>query len=172
MPKIRSEKDVLLQSYKELLDNSDGFIVLNPDKVKNLDVTDLKKKLKELGSKYVVVKNTLFKIALEDKGKPLTAKEFDGPSAVITYKADPTVVAKLIKDAQKKTTSLEARYGLIEGEIISKERVMGLAEIPSKNELLAKLLGSMNAPLSGLMNVMTGNIKGFVRVLSGLSEKK
>lgn len=61
---------------------------------------------------------------------------------------------------------------MVEGSFVDKDAVMNLAEIPSKPELLAKLLGSFNAPLSGLMNAVTGNVRGFAQVLHGLSEKK
>ncbi|GAB4163877.1 MAG: 50S ribosomal protein L10 [Candidatus Dojkabacteria bacterium] len=171
MSKTRSQKEMLLESYKQMLTEYNGFIAVDTKSIDNVSVTQLKKQLKALGSKMAVVKNTLFKIALEETGKPVASKDFDGQVAIITYSDDPTAVAKLLKEIQKKSEKLGARYGLIEGDFLSGEKVMQLAEIPSREQLLAKLLGSLNAPLSGFMNVVTGNARGFVQVVKQLSEK-
>jgi len=173
MPKQKSEKEILLQSYKDLLENSQGFFAVDGKSINNVTVTDLKKKLKAVGSQYVVVKNTLFKIVLQDKNLPLNTSQFDGQTVIVSYTGDPTEVAKLLKKVQKDSSGLfEARFGYIEGDYVSKDEVMNLADIPSKPELLAKLLGSLNSPVSGFMNAVTGNAKGFVRVISELSTKQ
>lgn len=171
MPKARNQKEMLLDQYRALLSESKGYIAVQADKVNNLTVTDLKKKLKAVNGNYVVVKNTIFKIALQEQNKPLPATDFEGQTAVVIYNDDPTEIAKILKETQKKSELLQARYGVIEGDFISGAEVMTLAEIPSRNELIAKLLGSLNAPLSGIMNVFTGNVRGFVQIISKLSEK-
>ncbi len=73
---------------------------------------------------------------------------------------------------QKETELLEPRSGVYEGEFLTAQRVMQLADIPSKEVLLSRLVGSMNAPLSGFMNAITGNVRGFTVVLQGISENK
>ncbi len=77
----------------------------------------------------------------------------------------------MVKKIQKETELLEPRSGVYEGEFLSAERVMQLAEIPSKEVLLSRLVGSMNAPLTGFMNAVTGNVRGLTVVLKGISEK-
>lgn len=172
MPKVKSQKEVLLQKYKELIEQSNGFIAVDAAKINNATVTELKKKLKQGGSNYIVVKNTLFKLALQDKAQPTQSAVFDGETGIITFTDDPTAIAKLIKDTQTKSQLLAPKFGVVEGTYVDEKGIMNLASIPSKPELLAKLLGSFNAPLSGLMNAVTGNVKGFTRVLQGMSEKK
>jgi len=172
MPKVRSQKEVLLAQYKDIIASNPGFFAVDASKLSNISVTTLKQKLKEIGSDYIVVKNTIFKIALDDAKKPVELSQFEGQTAVISYSADPTEVAKLLKTAQKETQLMEARYGLIDGQFVGKDEVMALADIPSKPQLLSMLLSTMNAPLSGLMNAVTGNVRGFVQVLSQMSEKE
>ena len=88
------------------------------------------------------------------------------------FDEDPTTAAKLLKELQKTDEKLSARSGVFEGNYLTGEKVMQLAEIPSREILLATLMSSMNAPVSGTMNALTGNVRGLVMVLKGLSEKE
>ncbi len=171
MAKTRSEKDALLARYVKLLENYDGFILVDASNIDNNSVTVLKKELKALGAEYSVVKNSLFKIALQDKNLPAQTVDFDGSSAVISYKEDPTVVAKALKKVQKEKELLSSKYGFVESKYIEGEKASSLADIPTKPELLAKLLGSFNASITGFVGVTSGNIAGFTRALNGLAQK-
>lgn len=172
MSKTRSQKEELLKKYKELIETRSGYLLVNSDKIDTATVTDLKIQLKDAGANFSVLKNSIFKVALQDKDQPLDIQNFDGPTALITFEQDPTQPAKLVKKVQKDTELLEAKGGVFEGEFLSAERVMQLADIPSREELLSRLVGTMNAPLSGFMNAVTGNVRGFTMVLKGISEKK
>lgn len=173
MAKSRAQKNALLETYKELLERSSGFFAVNTEGMNAEVVTKLKKKLKtEANSNVYVVKNSVFKMALEDAGYPVEASTFTEQTAIIGYGEDPTIVAKLIKDVQKESEKLDAKFGVFQGKYTDAERAMALAEIPPREVLLAKLLGSMQAPLSGFASVSTGNARGFVRVLQELSEGK
>jgi len=127
--------------------------------------------LKDVDANYTVVKNSIFKVALQETEQPLQAQEIDGPVALIYFGDDPTAPAKLIKQTQKETELLNAKGGVFEGEFLTEERVMQLAEIPSREILLSQLVGTMNTPLTGFMNAVTGNIRGLTVVLKGISEK-
>jgi len=172
MAKTRAEKTELLEKYKDILKNKSGYLLVNSDKIDTATVTKLKVELKDLDANYSVVKNSIFKVALQEENQPLETQNIDGPTAIIYFESDPTGPAKLVKQTQKETELLAAKGGVFEGEFLSEERVMQLAEIPSKEVLLAKLLGSMSAPLSGFMNAITGNVRGLTMVLKGISEKK
>lgn len=171
MAKTRSEKTELLDKYKDILKNKGGYFLVNSDKTDTSTILDLKMKLKEVDADYTVVKNTLFKVALQDTDQPLETQDLEGPTAIIHFSEDPTVPAKLVKEVQKEKEVLNAKGGVYEGEFLSEEKVMQLAEIPSREVLLAQLVGTMNAPLTGFMNAVTGNVKGLTVVLKGISEK-
>ena len=171
MAKTRSEKSELLDKYKEILKNKGGYFLVNSDRTDTSAISDLKMKLKEVDANYIVVKNTLFKVALQDTEQPLETQDLEGPTAIIYFDEDPTVPAKLVREIQKEKEVLGAKGGVYEGEFLSEQKVMQLAEIPSREVLLAQLVGTMNAPLTGFMNAITGNVKGLTVVLKGISEK-
>ena len=172
MAKSKEQKTTLLGRYKDLIDSKKGYILVDSNNIDTATTTDLKMKLKEIGSDYAVVKNTLFKVALQDSKQPVELQNFDGPTAVIVFDEDPTTPAKLLKELQKSTEKLSVRSGIFEGEYLTGEKVMQLAEIPSREVLLAQLMSSMNAPVSGTMNALTGNVRGLIMVLKGMSEKE
>lgn len=171
MAKTRSQKTELLNKYKEILKNKTGYFLVNSDKTDTVTVSKLKMELKNVNANYTVLKNTLFKVALQDSDQPLEIQEIDGPTAIIYFDEDPTAPAKLIKEMQKETDLLNAKSGVYEGQFLTEEEVMQLAEIPTKEVLLAQLVGTLNAPLSGFVNAATGNIRGLTMVLKGISEK-
>lgn len=172
MPKTRSQKTELLEKYKEILKNKSGYLLVNSDKIDTTTVTKLKVQLKDVDANFAVVKNSIFKVALQETEQPLQTQELDGPTALIYFEQDPTGPAKLLKQIQKENKLLDAKGGVFEGEFLSEERVMQLADIPSREVLLSQLLGSMSAPLTGFMNAITGNVRGLTMVLKGISEKK
>jgi large subunit ribosomal protein L10 len=172
MAKTRAQKTELLDKYKDILKNKGGYFLVNSDKTDTTTVLDLKMKLKDVDANYTVVKNSLFKVALQDTDQPLqTQEELEGPTAIIYFDEDPTAPAKLVKEVQKEKELLNPKGGVYEGEFLTEERVMQLAEIPTKEVLLSQLVGSINAPLTGFMNAITGNVKGLTVVLKGISEK-
>lgn len=171
MSKNRTQKEELLKKYKDLIESKSGYLLVNSDKLDTPTVTGLKIQLKDVDANFTVLKNSIFKVALQETDQPLQTQEFDGPTALITFENDPTTPAKLVKKIQKETELLEPRSGVYEGEFLSAERVMQLAEIPSKEVLLSRLVGSMSAPLTGFMNAVTGNVRGLTVVLKGISEK-
>ena len=172
MSKSRTQKEELLKMYKEIIENRAGYLLVNSDKIDTSTVTKLKIELKDVGANFTVLKNSIFKVALQDANQPLQVQEFDGPTALITFDEDPTAPAKLVKKVQKEMELLSPRSGVCEGEFLTAERVMQLADIPSREVLLSRLVGTMNAPLTGFMNAITGNVRGLTMILKGISEKK
>jgi large subunit ribosomal protein L10 len=171
MAKTRLQKTELLNKYKDILKNKTGYFLVNSDKTDATTVSKLKIELKNVGANYSVLKNTLFKVALQDSEQPLEIQEIEGPTAIIYFDEDPTAPAKLIKEIQKETELLDAKSGVFEGQFLTEQEVMQLADIPTKDVLLGQLIGTLNAPLSGFMNALTGNIRGLTMVLKGISEK-
>ena len=172
MSKSRTQKEELLKKYKDLIESKSGYLLVNSDKIDTATVTKLKIELKDVGGNFTVLKNSIFKVALQDTKQPLQTQDFDGPTALITFEQDPTAPAKLVKKIQKEAELLDPRSGVYEGEFLTAQRVMQLADIPSKEVFLSRLVGTMNAPLTGFMNAITGNVRGFTMVLKGISEKK
>ncbi|NLZ24550.1 50S ribosomal protein L10 [Candidatus Dojkabacteria bacterium] len=171
MSKSRTQKEELLKKYKELIESKSGYLLVNSDKIDTTTVTNLKIQLKDVDATFAVLKNSIFKIALQDTKQPVQIQDFDGPTALITFEQDPTQPAKLVKQIQKESKLLDSKAGVYEGEFLSAERVMQLADIPSREVLLSQLVGTLNAPLSNFVNVLTGNVRSLTVVLKGISEK-
>jgi large subunit ribosomal protein L10 len=171
MAKSRAKKEELLKEYKDTLTNNAGYIIVRSDNIDTATLSELKQQLKEIDANFTVIKNTVFKIALEEVKQPLETKDFTGASAIITFNEDPTAPAKLIKKIQTEMELLDPRFGVVDSNYISGGKIMELADIPSRPELYAKLLGSLNAPLGGFMNAVTGNVRGFTQAIHSLSEK-
>lgn len=134
-------------------------------------ITRLRGELRKDGSSYAVVKNTLFSIAATDLAKQL--EEFlAGPTAVVFAGEDPVAPAKALKQFSDEVKTIGIKAAYIEGRIVDAKQVMVLAALPSKLELVARLVGSLSSPLRGLVTVLSGNQSGLVRVLNAIREQR
>ncbi len=172
MAKTREEKKQLLEQYKTALEDNPNYILVDMHGVTMPQITKLKQNLKETGSEFFVVKNTIFKIAAQEKEQPTKLQEIEDATGVIICGEDITEPAKILKDMQKEYKVLNTKSGVLFGEMAKAEKVEALAEIPSREELLGKLVGSMISPLRGFMGAATGNVRDFVYALSQVKEKR
>lgn len=174
MPKTKQQKAEMLGGLEDKLGNSKSVLLARFNGLKAAESRELKKKLKAENSEYLVAKKTLLTKALAAKDiTGLSFKDIDGQLAVIFGYGDEVVPAKVSADFIKTSEGrMEFVSGWLNGELLSKEQVKNLASLPGKQELYAKLVGSINAPVSGFVNVLAGNLRGLVRVLSAIAEKQ
>ena len=166
---VSPAKAAVVEEMKEKLQSAQGAVFVG---FSGLIVAD--GKFREGGVEYKVVKNTLTRIAADELGFNDLDAVLEGPTA-IAYSAEDTVApAKILKDFIKetKTEALTVKAGIADGQVIDAAAVEALASLPSREELLAKLVGSMQAPISGLVNVLQGNIRNMVYVLDAVRAKK
>ena len=125
-------------------------------------------------SEYYVAKKTLVDLALKDtKIQNVKVKEFAGQMAAVFGYGDEVAPAKIVDKFKKdKEGKIEFVGGILENEFIDVATVSELAKLPSKQELYAKIVGSINAPVSGFVNVLAGNLRSLVYVLSAIEENK
>ena len=155
--KIASAKSIVFADYRGLTVEQD---------------TQMRKALREAGIEYKVVKNTLVKFALKENGHDGIDEYFNSPTAMALSDSDPVAPAKIISEYAKKFESLEIKTGIVEGKVVDINAIKELADLPSREVLIAKVLGGFNAPISGLVNVLNGNIRGLVVGLNAIAEKK
>lgn len=134
--------------------------------------TELRSALRKAGVDYKVVKNTLTRFAAKENGLEELDTYLNGPTAMASSDSDPVAPAKILSEYAKKYDKLELKVGVVEGKIIDVNGIKSLAELPSKEVLIAKVLGGFNAPISGLVNVLNGNIRGLVVALNAIAEQK
>ena len=171
---VSPAKAAVVEEMKEKLQSAQGAVFVGFSGLSVADVTKLRRKFREGGVEYKIVKNTLTRIAADELGFNDLDAVLEGPTA-IAYSAEDTVApAKILKDFIKetKTEALTVKAGIADGQVIDAAAVEALASLPSREELLAKLVGSMQAPISGLVNVLQGNIRNMVYVLDAVRAKK
>ena len=171
---VSPAKAAVVEEMKEKLQSSQGAVFVGFSGLSVADVTKLRRKFREGGVEYKVVKNTLTRIAADELGFNDLDAVLEGPTAIAYSFEDTVAPAKILKDFIKetKTEALTVKAGIADGQVIDAAAVEALASLPSREELLAKLVGSMQAPISGLVNVLQGNIRNMVYVLDAVRAKK
>ena len=131
----------------------------------------VRKAIRPTGSEFQVVKNTLARIAADNAGRPELKEIIDGPIGFMTSSGDPAAAAKvLVEYIGGNSVQMTVVGGALDGQVLTAERVDALAKLPSKEVLLAKLMGSLNSPITGLVGVMNGPVRAFAIVLQRISE--
>jgi len=132
---------------------------------------ELRAKLGEQGTSYRVVRNAFARIALKEAGLPDAAVMLEGPTALAFLGKDPSPAAKVIVDFTR-SAPLTIKGGVVSGKIFSAKDIEALSRLPGRQQLLALLMGTLNAPLMSLMNVMNGVSSKLVRTLAAVADKK
>lgn len=150
MGKNREIKEAKVAEIKEKMEKAQGIIFAKYQGLTVEEDTELRKALREAGVEYKVYKNTLTTLAAKELGFDGIVDALEGPLSVAFGYEDPTVPAKVLNDFAKNHKKLELVAGIVQGEIFDEAKVKQLATIPSREILIAKLLGSFKAPLSNL----------------------
>jgi large subunit ribosomal protein L10 len=118
-----------------------------------------------------VYKNSFTELALADLGMPSMNGILEGPSAFVFVSGDPVASAKVLKTFAKANDALSIKGGLLNGDVMSEEQVKAIADLPSREELIAKLLGTINNPLTGIVRVLNAVPQGLVTALDAVVKK-
>ena len=161
MNKNRELKEAKVAEIKEKLEKSKAVVLSKYQGLSVEEDTVLRKSLREAGVEYKVYKNTLVILAAKELGLEGIAEYLEGPVSIAFGYEDVTLAARLLNDFAKDHKKLELKAGIVEGEIYNEDKIKQLATIPSKEILIAKLLGSIKSPISS-----------FARVLSAIADGK
>lgn len=171
MAKTRTKKEEIVSKLDEQIRNAKAAVIVSYRGLKVSETEELRNLLRSKGASFNVTKNTLVKISLTKQGIEFDEKIFDYPVAIAFTDADEVMPAKEIDLFAKKHEAVQILGGILENKMIDAEMVKKLATLPSREELLARVVGSISAPLSGMVNVMAGNLRGLVNVLNSYKEK-
>lgn len=170
--KILAEKQQYVAELKESLSSACVGVIVSYKGITVAEDTKLRKDLREAGDTYRVVKNTLLSRALKDAGIEGLDHVLEGTTA-IAYSEDNYVSgAKILSAFAEKNKKFEIKAGFVDGAPVDVESVKQLAELPSKEVLVAKALGGLNAPITGFVTVLNGTLKGLVVALNAIAEKQ
>lgn len=169
--KLQSKISVV-DEIKEKIDSAESIVLVNYRGLTVEAATELRKQLRENGVDYKVYKNTMMRRAFDDLNFEGMEEYLVGPSAVAFGLEDAVAPAKIIAEFAKENEAIEIKAGVVEGKIIDAKGVEALAKLPSKEVLIAQVLGGLNAPIQGFANVLTGNLRGLAVVLNAIAEKR
>lgn len=172
MAVIRPEKVAKVAELKELFVNSKCVILVDFCGLTVAQDTVLRRKMREAGVYYNVVKNTLVRIAAQEAGIEGLEPSLEKNTAIAVAPEDPVAVAKIICDFAKENKELKVKVGVLDGKVITAEEIKALAALPPKEVLIAKMLGSMNSPITGFVNVLQGTIRNVVYALDAVRKAK
>jgi large subunit ribosomal protein L10 len=135
--------------------------------------TELRNELRKADVEYKVVKNTLLELASRDTDKAALSTHFAGPTAVALSYTDPVAAAKVLsRFAKEPNSTLKLKAAVLSGKSMSVNDIQALAELPSREVLVAKLLGTLQAPIASFVGVLAAVPGGFVRALAGVRDQK
>lgn len=155
--KIKDAKSFILADYRGLSVEQD---------------TKLRRAMREAGIEYAVVKNSIARFAAKENGYEGLEEYLKGPTAIAMSMQDPVSPSKVLFKFAKDYEKLDIKAGVVEGRIVDIEGIKSIASLPSKEELVAKVVGGLSGPLYGIVNVLNANIRGLAVALSAIAEKK
>lgn len=165
-------KSANVEEIKEKIGKAQSIILVDYRGLDVAQLTELRGRYRKSGVDYKVYKNTMMRFAFKDLGLEDFNEYLKGPSAVAFSYDDPVSAAKVTAEFAKTNTKLEIKAGIVDGKVIDIEGVKSLAELPSKEVLIAQVLGGFNAPIQGFANVLQGTIRSLAIVLNAIAEEK
>jgi large subunit ribosomal protein L10 len=135
-------------------------------------MTQLRRRLRQAGTEFVVVKNTLARRALGDAQFPGLEQHLAGPTGLVLAGADAVAAAKVLADFAKEFEKPAIKVGLVDGKAVTPAQVTRLASLPSRMELLSQLGGALQAPLAGFAGALNGLLMNMVGALEALRAKR
>lgn len=170
--KILEQKKAVVAELTEKLKESCVGVIVDYKGITVADDTKLRKSLREAGDEYRVVKNTLLSRALKNAGIDGLDSVLEGTTAISLSKSDYVSSAKILSKYAEDNKNFTVKAGFIDGKYVDAEGIKNLAKLPSKEVLVAQVLGGLNAPIAGFANVLNGTMRGLVVALNAIAEKQ
>ena len=171
MAKIDAKK-LIVEEIKQKLEAATLVVFADYRGLNVAEMSELRQKLRQPGVEIKVLKNTTLGFALKQTGHEELIPEITGPNAVIFSNSDPVGPAKVLFEFAKIHKKFQIKIGILDRQTIAADKIKVLAELPSKEVLVATVLGTLQAPITSFVRVLNANIVGFVRALDQIREKK
>lgn len=166
----RSDKEQLVQELKDKLVGASALYYTDFTGLNVKRMTELRRRFRRAGVEYLVIKNTLALRAVSESG--LSGERLRGPTGVVVG-TDPVVAAKVLKDfARENDQRPSVKGGMLDGRSIGAEEVKQLAELPSREQMLAELAGGLQSPLTAFAGALNGMLYMFVGALDALASQR
>lgn len=168
----KEQKHTFVEQWREEIRDIPHAVLVDYRGLTVAEATDLRTRIREAGSTYKVVKNNLAKLAIPGSQLEGLMQYFVGPCAVAYNSQDPVILAKTLAEFSKDHPSLEIKAAVIDGKVLEAGQVKELARLPSRDELLSKLLYLLNYPVQGLASALNNIVRNLAVVLAQVALKK
>lgn len=169
--KVQPAKVEAVSIMKEKFESVNDFIITDYRGLTVEQITELRGKLREVGSEYKVVKNRYAKIAFKELGYEGLDDVLIGPSAIAMVKGESGPAAKAIFSFAK-GTSVKVRGGFVDGSVFDRDQLEAFSKLPTKIELISMLMSTMNAPVQNLVYVLNAPVEKLVRTIKAVGDQK
>ena len=168
MAKTKEEKQKIIQEIKEKIKKQKSIVFVDFSGLEVKAITELRKEMRKQDCEFKVAKKTFIEIALKDFKEDIAkkAREMEGEIGIGFGYKDEVMPFKILGDCAKEHENLKLLAGLIGDEFLEQEQTIAMSELPSREEIVARIVGSISAPISNFVNVLQGNIKGLLQVLT------
>lgn len=169
---IKETKALIVDEIRGHIEDSASTILVDYKGITVAEATKLRDEFRKENVLYKVYKNTMIKRAFDQLDADVDGVHFTGSTAIAFGLKDAVSPAKVLSKAMKDYNKMSFKVGYLDGKVIDKDSIVALSELPSKEELIAKMLGSLNAPITGLVGVLTGPIRKLGYALNAVIEQK
>lgn len=171
--RTKKEKIELTAELADRLGQADILYLADFTGLSVKHMTELRRRFREAGSQFIVVKNRLALRALEQLDVPDISEHLRGPTGFVLAQDDPVIPAKTLREFAREFEDRPAlKVGVVEKRVVSAEEIRRLAELPSREELLAGIMGSLTAPLAGIVGVLEGLLRDLAYMIEEVAKKK
>jgi large subunit ribosomal protein L10 len=170
--KNREEKAQAISEFTEGIGSATNAFVLDFKGITVPQVTELRKQVRESGSHYIVIKNTLALIAVKDTPLTKLTGHFSGMTAVAYNTTDAVALAKVLTKFAKDVPAVQFKGAMLGGQVVAATEVANIAALPSREELVSKLLYLLQSPIRGLATVLAANIRNLAVVIDQVRQQK
>src|SRR5438067_10486949 len=170
--KTREEKSQEVTELTEQIGKASNAFLIDFKGITVPQVTELRKQVRETKSGYLVVKNTLALIALKDSPIVAMREQFNGPTAIAFNATDAVVLAKALTKFAKDVPAVRFKGAMLNGQVVPAEQIQTIANLPSREELISKLLFILQSPIRGLATVLQANIRNLEVVIDQIGKQK
>jgi large subunit ribosomal protein L10 len=168
----RPEKEAVVAEVQDKFSRSQSVVLADYRGLNVEEVTELRKKLREAGIEYRVIKNTLTRLAAQGANVEGLDPYLEGPTALAFGYNDPVTPAKILSKFAKDHKNLELKAGVLEGKTITADQIKALADLPSREALLGQIAGLLQSPMRGLVTVLSGPMRNLVYAVDAVCKKQ
>jgi large subunit ribosomal protein L10 len=167
-----ASKQTAVAEIKERFNAAESVLMIDYRGLSVKEMQELRRELRANGSDVKIYKNSLTEIAIRELALPNMDELLEGPTAFVFVSEDPVAPAKALTTFAKAHKALELKGGFVDNQVVNADGLKAIATLPSREELIAKLLGTMQNPIVGFARVLNGPVEAFARTVQAVADQK